>query len=326
LFNPLIRKYNYFLISPTILSMKRIILAFASIMIVSGAMAQDQTVKDLQKESEKGITKDPNDTIPKKWKTGGLFTLNVAQGTLSNWVGGGDKFSLSVISFLNLYAFYKNGKHVWDNNLDLGYGFVKTTSLGQRKSDDRIDLLSKYGYEIAPKWYLSSLFNFRTQFAKGYTYAKDSLDRDVKTLSSASFAPAYVLLSLGIDYRPVDYFSVFISPITERWVIVTNDSLSSVGAYGVEPGKKSRNELGAFVSAKFNKEIAKNIVYTARLDLFSNYKSNPQNVDLFFTNVLAMKVNKYITANIALDLLYDDDAIGRLQVRQLLGVGLSAKF
>jgi len=67
-------------------------------------------------------------------------------------------------------------------------------------------------------------------------------------------------------------------------------------------------------------------VYTSRLDLFSNYKRKPQNVDLYFTNVLAMKVNKYISANIALDLLYDDDAIQHLQVRQLLGIGLTAKF
>ena len=107
---------------------------------------------------------------------------------------------------------------------------------------------------------------------------------------------------------------------------MNNDSLSAAGAYGVVPGKKSRNELGAFLSAKFNKEIAKNIVYTSRLDLFSNYKSNPQNVDMYFTNVLTMKVNKLISANIALDLLYDDDAIKHLQVRELLGVGLSAKF
>jgi len=306
--------------------MKKLTFILGLILSVVIVPAQDKTVKDLQTDADKSIKKDPNDTIPKVWKTGGIFTLNVAQGSLSNWVGGGDKFSLSVISFLNLYAFYKQGKHVWDNNLDLGYGFVNTTSLGNRKSDDRIDLLSKYGYEIVPKWYLSTLFNFRTQFANGYTYSKDSLDRDVKTLSSASFAPAYVLLSLGIDYRPVDYFSVFISPITERLVIVTEDSLSAVGAYGVEPGKTTRSEIGAFLSAKFNKEIAKNIVYTSRLDLFSNYRSNPQNVDLYFTNVLAMKVNKFISANIALDLLYDDDAIKKLQVRQLLGVGLTAKF
>jgi len=290
------------------------------------ASAQDKTVKDLQSDAGKSLTKDPNDTIPKVWKTGGIFTLNVAQGTLSNWVGGGDKFTLSVLGFLNLYAFYKEGRHVWDNNLDLGYGFTKTTSLGERKADDRIDLYSKYGYEIAPKWYLSGLLNFRTQFAKGYRYSKDSLNRDVKTLSSASFAPAYLLLSVGIDYRPVDYFSVFISPLTERLLFVTNDSLSSVGAYGVDPGKKVKSEIGAFLSAKFNKEVAKNIVYTSRLDLFSNYKRNPQNVDLYFTNVLAMKVNRFISANIALDLLYDDDAIKKLQVRELFGAGFSAKF
>ena len=290
------------------------------------ASAQDKTVKDLQSDAGKTLTKDPNDTIPKVWKTGGIFTLNVAQGTLSNWVGGGDKFTLSVLGFLNLYAFYKEGRHVWDNNLDLGYGFTKTTSLGERKADDRIDLYSKYGYEIAPKWYLSGLLNFRTQFAKGYRYSKDSLDRDVKTLSSASFAPAYLLLSVGIDYRPVDYFSVFISPLTERLLFVTNDSLSSVGAYGVDPGKKVKSEIGAFLSAKFNKEVAKNIVYTSRLDLFSNYKRNPQNVDLYFTNVLAMKVNRFISANITLDLLYDDDAIKKLQVRELFGAGFSAKF
>ena len=308
------------------ITMKGKIILFSALIIGNVLMAQDQTIKGLQSDATKKANKDPNDTTVKTWKTGGLFTLNIAQGTLSNWVGGGDKSSFSGIAFLNLYAYYKKGKHTWDNTLDLGYGFVNTTSLGQRKSDDRIDLLSKYGYELAPKWYLTTLFNFRTQFSNGYTYSKDLLGRDVKTLSSASFAPAYLLLSEGIDFRPTTYFSIFLSPITERLTIVTNDSLSAAGAYGVDPGKTTRSEVGAFLSAQFNKEIAKNIVYTSRLDLFSNYGSKPQNVDLYFTNVLAMKVNKYISANVALDLLYDDDAIQKLQVRQLLGVGFSAKF
>src|SRR5689334_19878851 len=132
--------------------MKKTTFILGFIAVTFFASAQDKTVKDLQSDAGKTLTKDPNDTIPKVWKTGGIFTLNVAQGTLSNWVGGGDKFTLSVLGFLNLYAFYKEGRHVWDNNLDLGYGFTKTTSLGERKADDRIDLYSKYGYEIAPKW------------------------------------------------------------------------------------------------------------------------------------------------------------------------------
>jgi len=306
--------------------MRRILLIVTAACIYVYSAAQDKDVQKLQSDASKKIEKNPADTIPEIWKKGGLFTLNIAEGALDNWVGGGDKFSFSAVSFLNLYAFYKKGKHAWDNNLDLVYGIVTTTSLGRRKSDDRIDLLSKYGYGISPHWYAGALFNFRTQFSKGYTYNKDNLGREVKTLTSASFAPAYVLLGLGFNFKPNSYFSLFISPLTERWVIVSNDTLSLKGAYGVEPGKKVRNELGAFLSANFSKEVAKNIIYSSRLDIFSNYKHEPGNVDLFWTNVLAMKVNKIISANFNLDLLYDDDAIARLQTRQLLAVGLSAKF
>lgn len=286
--------------------------------------AQDKTVKALQDDSQKSFAED---TAHKKgWKTGGLFTLNIAQGSLSNWQGGGDKSSFSAISFLNLFAVLKEGKHLWNNSLDLGYGYINTTSLGSRKSDDRIDLLSKYGYQVSKRWYATALFNFRTQFAQGYNYDKDANGAEIKTLTSKFLAPAYILISPGFEFRPNSAFSLFISPISERWIIVSDDALSAIGAYGVDPGKKSKNELGAFLSAQFNKEIMKNVAYKSRFDAFANYKENPGNIDIFWTNILALKVNKYLSANIALDFLYDDDAIGRLQVRQILGVGFSANF
>jgi Protein of unknown function (DUF3078) len=303
----------------------KLIIALSTLLPALGN-AQDATVKELKDAASKTVTKDPNDTIPATWKKGGLFTINLAQGSLSNWQGGGDKSSFSAIGFLNLFAYYKQGKNAWDNTLDLGYGYVNTTSLGTRKSDDRIDLLSKYGYDIGNHWYLSGLFNLRTQFSKGYEYGKNNLGQDTKNLTSNFFAPANMLLSAGFDYKPNANFSVFISPLTERWIIVADDYLSSIGAFGVTPGKKSRNELGAFLSATFNKEVAKNITYKTRFDAFSNYKSKPQNVDIFWTNIIAMKVNKLVSANIAVDLLYDDNAIGRLQLREILGIGLSAKF
>lgn len=285
---------------------------------------QDDAVKALQEDSNK---KSEEDTAHKKgWKKGGLFTLNVAQGSLSNWQGGGDKNSFSAVGFLNLFAILKEGKNLWSNTLDLGYGYINTTSLGSRKSDDRFDLLSKYGYQVSNHWYTGALFNFRTQFAEGFAYEKDVNGAEIKTLTSKFLAPAYVLLSLGFDYKPTSSFSVFISPLTERWIIVNDDILSAIGAYGVEPGKKSKNELGAFLSAALNKNVMANVTFKSRFDAFSNYKNNPGNVDIFWTNILAMKVNKYLSANIAVDFLYDDDAVGRLQLRQLLGIGLSAKF
>src|SRR5882757_11146632 len=153
--------------------------------------AQIQALRDATNGAT--ITKDPNDTTKQTWKTGGIYNLNFNQAALSNWSAGGDKSALSLSTLLSLYAFYKDGRKSWDNSLDLAYGIVNTTSLGTRKSDDRIDLVSKYGYDLGKKWYLTSLFNFRTQFAPGYNYP----DTKTKVLTSTFLAPAYILLSLG---------------------------------------------------------------------------------------------------------------------------------
>lgn len=303
--------------------------------LLQGAVlfAQDQTIKGLQNESGRQIKKDPSDTSNKVWKTGGMLNVNLNQGTLSNWAAGGDRSSFSIASLVSLYAFYKKDKHVWDNTLDLAYGLVNTTSLGTRKADDRIDLLSKYGYQISPKnWYIGGLVNFRTQFTKGYSYPSDL----PKVMTSDIFAPAYALVSPTITYQPKDNFSISLSPATARWTIVTNDSLSNVGAYGVDPGKKIRTEFGAFASVNYKAKISENASYQGRLDLFSNYLSNPQNIDLYMTNVLLLKVTRLITVNVSVDMIYDDDVASvdkdgnargpRLQLKQLLGVGLAYRF
>ncbi|MFT3947495.1 MAG: DUF3078 domain-containing protein [Agriterribacter sp.] len=296
--------------------------------------AQDATVKDMKEASGKTIEKDPNDTIPQVWKKGGLISLNVNQGALSNWAAGGDKSSLSIASLINLYAFYKKDKHIWDNTLDLAYGMVNTTSLGTRKADDRIDFLSKYGYQISPKnWYVGALFNFRTQFSKGYTYPEDK----AKVRTSNFLAPAYILLSPNITYQPSENFSISLSPATARWTIVTDDSLSSVGAFGVDPGKKIKTEFGAFASVGYKAKISETASYQGRLDLFSNYLHKPQNIDIYFTNVLLVKVTKLITFSLSLDMIYDDDVKTvdkdgvtprgpKPQLKEMMGIGLAYRF
>ena len=58
--------------------------------------AQDQSVKALQTESGKTISKNSADTSTKKWKNGGFYSINISQGSLNNWAAGGDNFSLSI--------------------------------------------------------------------------------------------------------------------------------------------------------------------------------------------------------------------------------------
>jgi hypothetical protein len=308
--------------------MKKLLLAvpILSLFTVKG---QDQNVKKLRSESDRSITKNASDTIARTWKTGGIYSLNLAQGSLSNWAAGGEDFSLALTSMLNLYAFYKKDRHSWDNTFAFNLGYVKTTSLGSRKNDDRFDLLSKYGYSISDKLAVAALFNIHSQFFKGYIYPGN-----VKTFSSAFIAPGYILLGLGLDYKPTKNLSIFISPATARWVIVRDTALSNRGLYGVTPGKKSELEFGAFASMIYIKTINKALSYNGRLDLFSNYRHNPQNIDLNMTNTLSAKISNSLSATWGLDLIYDDDArlFGKnkrsaaLQVRSLVGIGLLLKF
>ncbi|HEX5155302.1 MAG TPA: DUF3078 domain-containing protein [Parafilimonas sp.] len=298
------------------------------ILFAFSALSQDETIKNIQTEASKGITKDPNDTIPKIWKTGGIFSLNLTQGSLSNWAAGGEKFSLSANSLLSTYAYYKKDKHSWDNLFTWNLGYVKTTSIGTRKNDDRVEFTSKYGYALTPKLNMSGLFNIRTQFFKGYDYPDDT----TKTYTSNLFSPAYILLTPGIDYHPVKNLSIFVSPVAARWTVVTVDSLGKL--YGVPEGKTADFQFGAYASIAYMANLGKVLTYTGKLDLFSNYKHNPQNVDLYMTNLFAAKITKVLAVTYSLTLIYDDDVrqfgdkgtSAALQVQSLFGAGLLVKF
>ena len=99
-----------------------------------------------------------------------------------------------------------------------------------------------------------------------------------------------------------------------------------VDKFGVPPNRKSYTELGSFATAKYTKKISPWAFYTGRLDLFSNYKRNPENVDLFFTNLVTMKFNKWLATNISVDMVYDDDVLQKTQLKEILGIGLTLKL
>jgi hypothetical protein len=305
------------------------VLLLVILISTAAAKAQDKTVEELRTEASREVKRDPADTVPALWRKGGIFSVNIAQGSLSNWAAGGDNYSLALNNIISLYAFYKKDRYAWDNTLDFNYGFIRTTSLGNRKNDDRFDLFSKYGYALAPKWNAAALGNFRTQFFNGYIY-----EDNVRTLASDFLAPAYLLIGAGVDFKPNDAFSVYLSPLTARWTFVRNNLLSAKGAYGVTPGEKQKSELGAFLSANYLKAFNKVLAYKGRLDLFSNYRNNPQNIDVFMTNILSINFTKVLSATWNVDLIYDDDVrlfgpantSPALQLKSLVGIGLLVKL
>jgi hypothetical protein len=295
-------------------------------------------------EGEKNLRTQSADTT-QGWKKGGLFSVNLAQTSLTNWVAGGQN-SLALNGIFSFFANLKKGKSVWDNSLDLGYGILnqgKGDNKETRKTDDKIDFVSKYGRQAYKNLYYAALLNFRTQMTKGWNY-----EADPKTKISNIFTPAYLLTALGADYKPNAYFSAFIAPLTAKFTFVTDPDLynQTGGAFGVTQGEKSRSEIGGYIRAIYSRndfkgEFMKNVAFTTKLDLFSNYAENPQNIDVNWENLIGLKVNKYISVSFNTVLIYDDnmkvqvddngDGVFRavnskVQFKEIFGVGFSYKF
>ena len=286
------------------------------------------------------------------WKKGGFMSLTINQVSLSNWASGGQS-NVAANSVINLYASYKKGETTWDNFADLGFGFMKPDKQKLQKTDDKLEFTSKFGTIAKGKWYYTGLANFKSQFISGYK--KPPYDNEI---ISKFMAPGYATIALGLEYRPVQYFSMFVSPATGKFTFVLDQSLANQGAYGVDKaeydnannliklGKKIRPEFGAYYWMRFQKDIAKNINLLVKLNLFNNYTDknlpNRKNIDVDWNVALTIKANKWLTTSIITQLIYDNDInvpiydkndaskqIGsgpRTQFKELLGIGLSYKF
>ena len=280
--------------------------------------AQDVTVKQMQDAGTKAVKSlDSNG-----WKKSGTLILTLNQGALSNWVAGGEQNVFGINGIFNYAINYRKDKNVWDNYFDIALGFQNATSFEKfRKIDDRVDITSKYGRQLSKKWYYATLVNFNSQTLPGYDYSTDPV-----TKISSFLTPGKILLSPGLDFRPIDNFSLFISPATARWIFKRDKAFFNEAKFGVDSAKKVNVEIGAFLTANYKVALSKWATYTGRLDFFSNYRHEPQNIDVLMNNLLTMKFTKNFATNLSLDLLYDDDVLTRLQLKEILGIGLTLKL
>ena len=263
------------------------------------------------------------------WKRGGNIGINLSQVSLSQWAAGGDN-AVGFNLHFNYFANYKKAKHLWNNRLELDYGLNKTKSDGTKKTNDKIYLSSTYGYEIAKNWYASGLMTFQTQFAKGYDY---NIDPDV--FISRFMSPGYLTTGLGLTWNPKNWITATFSAISWRGTFVSSKILSDEGSFGVDPGEHLFSEMGGNLKVEVKYEFLKNMTIYSRVDLFSNYLEDPQNVDVRWDVQLNMTVNKWFSANISTNLIYDNDTKivqkdgskgPRLQFKESLGVGFQVTF
>ena len=321
--------------------MNKILFSLIFIFTMSVSFAQvTEKEDDLKKRTE---------AKSEGWNTGGIFNMNFSQVAFKNWSAGGLN-SMGLTALASFHANYAKGNMTWDNNLDLAYGILrqgKDKNIMVMKTDDKIDFSSKFGMKAADKLYYAALVSFKTQFTEGYEYPNDSV------AISNLMAPAYLLGALGIDYKPNKNLSIFFAPVTAKITFVNDQNLANAGAFGVEKavidtitgniitaGKTIRNEFGGYLKIAYQKELMKNISLQTKIDFFSNYLNNPQNIDVSWEMLINMKVNKYFTASLGTNLLYDHDITinekqtdgtfkpvnSKIQFKEVLAIGFAYKF
>lgn len=345
------------------LQLRKIALTIISLGLLQTAFAQADINEINDLRTKKGSA-DFKDTVA--WVHGGNFALGVNQGLLHNWSAGGELASLGINGMFNGSLTRYNKRRVWANNLDAAYGlfYAYSNDFEPRKTDDRIDLTSKYGYRLKEKsnLFFTSLLNAKTQFTKAYDY---DIPNWKENPTSGLLSPIYLTLAPGIEYSNVyknSKYSLFFSPIAARGTFVSKKytNLYPEGAFGVRNGKNFRMELGAYFTGRYETNITKDITYRTRLDLYSNYlakndvvngvvvkRDNPGNIDILWDNNFSFNFFKYFSLNFGVLAIYDNDVpyqstyvengvimkkdeplsgLGWWQIKQAMTVGFAYKF
>ncbi|KXB97518.1 MAG: hypothetical protein AA908_06580 [Chlorobi bacterium NICIL-2] len=260
------------------------------------------------------------------WESKGTATLNLTQVALKNWVGGGQN-TIGIAGLLSYRALYNDARTRWETTLDVGYGLTKLADAPFRKSDDRFILISTAGLHTPDSLIQYALqLDFRTQLTDGFRYGTNAPD----TLTSTLFAPATVNLGLGGTYTPSDGISLTLMAATGRAVLVLDRRLQD-GTLGVDSGKAVRVQFGASLNATIVKEIIENVLLNTKLAVFAPYDAFTSQV-VNWNTVITFRINKFLSANLALDVAYDPKVIitrddgtrgPSVQLRNVFGLGIT---
>lgn len=281
--------------------MKKLLLVIAIILGATSSYAQD------------------TEEAPKDgWTKEGTISFLLNQSSFDNWVAGGQS-NLSGTLGLNYDFNLLKGNWTWDNKLIAAFGITKIKGQDTQKSDDRLEWNSLLGKKASGYWYYSAFLNFKTQFA-------DDLDSDTEG-PTKFLSPAYLQFGPGMLWKKSDHLKVNIAPATSKLVIIDKDlTLPNEAYFGVKEGKSTRFEFGASIGAYYKVDLMENVSMENILNLYSNYLEDPQNVDIDYTMNLVMTINKYLSANLAFQTIYDDNAFEGFQTREVFGLGINYGF
>ncbi len=250
------------------------------------------------------------------WQKSLVGAVNFTQTSLNNWQQGGeDSWNWQ----LDLNAKFVNDqeKTNWANSGKVSYGRTKVGEAESVKSADEIFLESVLAYKLGTLVNPYVALTGRSQLTKNNPGEKDS-----KFLN-----PGYFTESFGAGFRLAEGLQTrlglaFKQTVTtgEAFAVNWSDDKNTLGEI-----EKVRSEVGLESVTDYTRKIAENILYTAKLEMFSNLKGADE-IDVRWENLLSAKVSKLLSVSFNVQLFYDKDIDLKRQIRQVLAVGLSYSF
>lgn len=290
------------------------------------------------------------DTIYSNWKHINRASLDVNEVAFVNWNSGGTN-SISGLLGLEFQRNFQKGNMLWESRAMVRYGINKQQDQDFRKTDDILELHSRFGFrkDSISNWYYSANFSFNTQFTNGYNYSNS----ETKPISQF-MAPGYLFLGVGAVYgEHIESFTAYLSPLTLKSTFVIDQDLADAGSFGVKPaeydldgnrlskGRNSREEIGMLVTSSYESIIVENISVRNLVSLYTDYLNDFGNIDIDWEIVFYFQVNSFVRATFGSHLKYDNDikiitegevegesiiSGAKVQWKQLLGIGVLVDF
>lgn len=272
------------------------------------------------------------------WKTRTSVGINVNQATFSNnWKGGGVN-SLAIGGLVNYKAEYSKESYSYVSEVILEYGKIKNKDQLQKKTRDRIFWDNKAALQLSKNWYFFGSINFESQFDSGFAYTKTTEGNEFPNLISKFMSPGYLTESFGFEYKPSKFFSTRIGTGSARQTFVLDTAVyltknantgvvtKAATKYGVDFGKKFKNELAFQIVTNFEKEIFTNTMLKSRYQMFIPYDRALVNIDHRLDVSITSKLNRLMNVSLTGVGLFDRDNDTKIQGSQTLALGVMFVF
>ncbi len=261
-----------------------------------------------------------------KWRKTASVSLQITQNYATNNWHQGAVNSFAMLGGAKARADYKNENISWENSAEWRFGVSTVSGDTVRKmntTDDRIYVLSKFGYQVHKHWYVSVLAEFKTNLFPNF-------QKNSNRVNTTFLTPIRYTMGVGIDCKVFKGVSINFSPATYKLVYALNSNPEKVNVtdFGIATGNNIIHEIGSSVRVEWRWKPIKEIVTETKFYFFTNYKQIETELEINVDFI----INRYLSAKLMLHPRYDGtvDAVAdqksKMQFKELISVGFAHTF